>query len=97
MIPPPSDEPERLADAVSALASRVAEPEVRAQLHALGGLVRNLARPPVPAGEREAVEAALQTAVDRGDEPAAIAAMRQMAALDRASIRPVDWSAASRG
>ena len=88
---------ERLADAVSALARRVDDPLVRAQLHALGGIARNLdAPPPDPAARRE-LEGAIDAALDAGDEPAALAAMRRLAALEREPIRPVDWSAASGG
>jgi hypothetical protein len=90
-------DPLRLADAVTALAGRSAEPEVRAQLHALAGLVRNLDVPAVSADERAALEAEIERAIARDDEPAAVAAMRRLAALERGPIRPVDWSAASGG
>ena len=43
--PWPAVDPRRLADAVAELAERVVEPEVRAQLHALAGIVRNLVVP----------------------------------------------------
>src|SRR4051794_32887945 len=95
--PEPPVDPVRLADAVAALAGRSGEPEVRAQLHALSGLVRNLDVPAVPTGEGTALEAAIERAIACEDEPAAIAAMRRLAALERAPIRPVDWSAASGG
>ena len=32
-----------------------------------------------------------------GDEPAVHAAVRELAAVDRAAVRPVDWTAASSG
>jgi hypothetical protein len=95
--PEPPVDPVRLADAVAALAGRSGEPEVRAQLHALSGLVRNLDAPAVPAGERAPLEAEIERAIARDDEPGAIAAMRRLAALERAPIRPIDWSAASGG
>ena len=93
--PWPAVEPGRLADAVAALADRVAEPEVRAQLHALAGLVRNLevptdaARPPLA---RE-----LADAVAAGDEARTLLAARALARADRAFVQPVDWRAASGG
>jgi hypothetical protein len=95
--PEPPVDPIRLADAVTALAGRSVEPEVRVQLHALSGLVRNLGVPAVSADERAALEAEIERAIARDDEPAAIAAMRRLATLERAPIRPVDWSAASGG
>ena len=88
---------ERLAEAVTALAGTVGEPDARAQLHALSGILRNLAIEP-PAGEaRDELALAIGQAVRDGDEPAALVAMRRLAALERAPIRPVDWSAASGG
>jgi hypothetical protein len=92
-----SDDPQRLADAVTALAARTADPEVRGQLHALDGLLRGLARPQVAPAERAPLETALDAAMDRGDEREAIAAMRRLAVLERAGLPSVDWSAASRG
>jgi hypothetical protein len=88
---------ERLADAVGALASRVREPELRAQLHALDGIIRNVAVPAPDPAQRAAHEAALRAAMQDGDEVAAIAAMRRLAALERAPLQPVDWSSASGG
>jgi hypothetical protein len=88
---------ERLAEAVTALAGRVAEPEARAQLYALGGILRNIALEPPDRDARSALERAVVGAMRDGDEAAAIAAMRRLAALDRAPLQPVDWSAASGG
>jgi Ser/Thr protein kinase RdoA (MazF antagonist) len=88
---------QRLADAVVALAGRVTEPDVRAQLHALGGILGNLDAAPVDAARREELERRLRDAMRGGDEPAAVEAMRRLAALERAPLRGVDWSAASRG
>jgi hypothetical protein len=93
--PWPAVDPPRLADAVAALGDRVAEPEVRAQLHALAGIVRNLvvpvddARPPLA---RE-----LADALASGDETRTLAALRALARSDRAAVAPVDWRAASGG
>ena len=67
---------------------------MRAQLHALAGIVRNAGRE--PATPRRST-AALDSALEREDEPAAIAAMRRLAAAERAGLRAVDWSAASGG
>jgi hypothetical protein len=91
------DDPERLADAVTALATRATDPEVRAQLHALDGLLRALAAPAPEPAQRAPLVAAIDAAIERGEEHAAIAAMRRLAALDRAAVPSVDWSAASRG
>jgi hypothetical protein len=91
----PALDPERLADAVVELAGRVAEPEARAQLHALAGLVRNLV---VPTDEsRPALAAALADALAAGDEAHALAAARALARADRSRVEPVDWRAASGG
>jgi hypothetical protein len=92
-----SEERERLAVAAAALAGRAGEAEVRAQLHALAGLIRNLDRPAVDAATRAAQEAELDAAIDRGDEAAAIAVMRRLAAAERSTVRPVDWLGASGG
>jgi hypothetical protein len=93
--PWPAVDPERLADAVAALADRVAEPEVRAQLHALAGLVRNLVVPADDARPERARE--LADALAAGDEARTLAAARVLARADRAFVQPVDWRAASGG
>jgi hypothetical protein len=88
---------DRLAEAVRALAERATDPALRAQLHALAGTMENLdAQPSVPA-EQQALEQAVDAALDASDEPGLVAAMRALGACERATIRPVDWSAASRG
>jgi hypothetical protein len=98
MTSPLSADPhERLADAVRALAARATDQEVRAQLHALDALVRGLSRATVTPAQRAPLEAALDAAMERGDERDAIIAMRRLAALQRAGVPSVDWSAASRG
>jgi hypothetical protein len=91
---PPLD-PGRLGDAVDALAERVAEPDVRAQLHALAGLVRNLVEPTDAA--RAGLARALAQALESGDEAAFLAATRALARADRERVTPVDWRAASGG
>jgi hypothetical protein len=88
---------ERLADAVAALAARVAERDVRAQLHALSGLLRNLGAPPADARRRGELAAALAAALGDEDEPRALAAAARLARLEREGVRRVDWSAASGG
>lgn len=93
----PAVEPDRLSAAVAALAAAAAQPEVRTQLHALSGILANLVPQPVDEAERTRLEAELSGALDAGDEPAVVGAMRRLAALDRARIRPVDFSLASRG
>jgi hypothetical protein len=93
--PWPAVEPGRLADAVAALADRVVEPEVRAQLHALAGLVRNLG---VPADDaRTELAGELAHALVAGDETRMLAAARALGRADRAVVQPVDWRAASGG
>ena len=93
--PWPAVEPGRLADAVAALADRVAEPEVRAQLHALAGHVRNLV---VPADDaRPPLARELADALAAGDEARALVAARALARADREAVQPVDWRAASGG
>jgi hypothetical protein len=87
---------ERLAASVRALATSVADLGVRAQLHALAGILDNLEVPP-PAADRAAAVADVASAMAQSDEARAIAAARRLAALDRAGLRHVDWSAASGG
>ena len=91
---PPLD-PGRLGDAVAALAERVEEPDIRAQLHALAGLVRNLVEPADEA--RAQLARALADALESGDERALLSATRALARADRERVRPVDWHAASGG
>jgi len=91
----PAPSPDRLADAVAALAERVGEREIRAQLHALTGVLRNLGRETLDAEARSRIGAELADAVAAGAEQRTIALMRELARLDRAAVRAVDWSAAS--
>ena len=89
--------PDRLAAAVSAIAGRVTEPEARAQLHALAALLNGYEPASASPEERARLEQAVQQAIDRDDEPAAIEAMRELAAIERSAVRGVNWSAASGG
>jgi hypothetical protein len=66
-------------------------------MHALAGILDNLGIPAPPAAERAEAAADAVLAMAAGDEAAAIAAARRLAALDRAGLRHVDWSAASGG
>jgi hypothetical protein len=91
---PPSD---RLADALAALAGRVGEGDIRAQLHALSGVLRNIGRETLDDEARSRLGAELADAVTAGDEQRTIALMRELARIDRAAVRAVDWSAASGG
>lgn len=93
----PAHDPERLADAVVALAERVAEPDVRAELHALSAVIRNTGRERAVAAESAARAGRLADALATGDEDAVVAALRQLTAHNREAVRPVDWSAASGG
>ena len=88
---------DRLADAVSDLAARIEAPDVRAQLNALAALLRNLGSGVAPEDARRPLEESITAAIDAGDEAGAISAMRQLAALDRSVLAPVDWSAVTRG
>lgn len=93
----PAPPPDRLADAVASLADRVVEGDIRAQLHALSGVLRNVGRETIDGEARRQLGAELADAVTAGDEQRTIAVMRELARLDRAAVRPVDWSAASGG
>ena len=93
----PAPTPDRLADAVAALAERVAAVVVRAQLHALSAVLRNIGRETLDGEARNRLGAELAEAVTAGDEQRTIALMRELARLDRAAVRAVDWSAASGG
>lgn len=100
---------DRLAAAVTELAARAEPADVRAQLHALAGIVANLGAPPVVGDDAlvagddsladgdDSLARALEAAIAAGDEPAAVAAMRDLARRDRARVRRIDWTAASRG
>jgi hypothetical protein len=105
--PPPDErflprlEPEVIASAVGRLADRVEAPEVRAQLHALAGIVRNLVAP-APAPGLEDTYAGLEDAhsglATAPDEPAAVLdALRVLIGRERVTLRAVDWTAASGG
>lgn len=99
-LPPeawPAPAPDRLADAIATLADRIEEGDVRAQLHALSGVVRNIGRETLDSEARMRIGAELADAVAAEDERRAIVAMRKLARLNRAAVRPVDWSAASGG
>ncbi|HUA72290.1 MAG TPA: hypothetical protein VMA96_14445 [Solirubrobacteraceae bacterium] len=88
---------DRLADALSDLAAGIEAPDVRAQLNALAALLGNLGRPVASDDVRRPLEESIAAAIGAGDEAGAISAMRQLAALDRSALAPVDWSAATRG
>jgi hypothetical protein len=91
---PPSD---RLAAAAAALVGRVDDPVARAQLHALAALLDGYEEGGEDDGRRTALEQAIAAAIEDGDEGALIPAMRRLAAIDRAAVRSVNWSAASGG
>jgi len=88
---------ERLSAAVTVLAERAETQEARAQLHGLAGILRNLGGEHAGAHERETLHAELASALAAEDEARAVTAMRMLARLDRAVVRPVDWTAASGG
>jgi hypothetical protein len=93
----PSVDRERLAAAVVALAGRESGPDSSAQLHALAALVRNLGRETGDADARLELEQRVDAALEAGDESAALRTARELTALDRAAVVPVDWTAASGG
>jgi hypothetical protein len=95
--PWPAYDRERLADAVAALADRVEKHDVRAQLHALSAVIRNLGREEIGAAERARCARDLTAALAADDEEAVTTALRRLAAVNREAVRPVDWSAASGG
>ncbi len=84
--------PDRVAAAVERLARDVEDADLRAQLHALAGIVRNLVVAPVEP-ELAAAYARL-AAVDDADLPGALA---RLAALEEDRVAPIDWDLASRG
>jgi hypothetical protein len=88
---------ERLAEVVSALAARAADPELRTQLHALSGIVANLDAKALDRGRRAELEGRIEAGIEAEDEPLVLAAMAELAALEREPLRWVDWSAASGG
>lgn len=88
---------ERLAAAVVALAAQAGEPDVRAQLHALAALLRSPGRDAPVAGDVAQLRTELEHALAAGDEPAVVAAARQLARAERVAVTAVDWSAASHG
>ncbi len=87
----------RLADALSDLAARIEAPDVRAQLNALAALLGNLGSHVAPDDARGPLEDSIVAGIEAGDEAGVISAMRQLAALDRSVLAPVDWSAVTRG
>lgn len=93
---PPVDG-ERLAAAVTALAGRDAGPDLNAQLSALAALVQNLGREAGGAEARVELERRVDDALGAADEAAALRAVRELTAVDRAQVVPVDWTAASGG
>lgn len=84
--------PGQVATAVEHLATSIDDADVRAQLHALAGIVRNLVVAPVAAELAEAYDHL--AAAEDADVPAALA---RLAALERRRVAPIDWDAASRG
>jgi hypothetical protein len=88
---------DRLAASVALLTERVGEPAVRAQLHALAPLLQDIGSPPPDPVARARLEEAIARAIASEDEAGLIAAMEQLAALDRAAAGSVAWSAASGG
>jgi hypothetical protein len=87
----------RLAEVVEELAERSQDPPVRTQLHALVGVIANLGIEDPDLGRRAELERRIEAGMAAGEEDAVLAAMAALAALERAPLRRVDWSAASSG
>jgi hypothetical protein len=83
----------RLVEAVGKLAPRTDDAHVRAQLHALAGVVENLTVDPFANDPEDTAE--VDTALEEGDEAAAIRTARRVAAARRAQVSRIDWSRAS--
>ncbi len=86
----------RLSESVAALALRVSEPDVRTQLHALSAVLSNVGAERDGAQERARLIDGLEQRLER-EGGLDLQALRRLAALDRAAVHPVDWSAASSG
>lgn len=82
---------------MTALAGRVAAPEARAQLHALAALLDGYEEPLGCDDAPTELEQAISASIEADDETALLSAMRELAAIDRAAVRSVNWSAASSG
>jgi hypothetical protein len=92
----PRPDPELVAAAVEALAVDVRDGNVRAQLHALAGIVRSLAPPTRPTGSKEALDD-LRRAHASGDDGVVATALARFAAAEQRIAPRVDWEAASGG
>lgn len=93
--PPP--DLNRLADVVRILAEEVEPPEVRAQIHAVGALLRHIGREVGDEQARAQSGQRIAQAVADGDEAAMVQAMRELTSRDRSLVDPVDWSAVTGG
>lgn len=92
----PRLDPERVADAVEALADQVGAADVRAQLVALAGIVRCLREPEVPDGAGAAL-ARVATATDGQEHESLVVALRELGVVERGAVAAVDWTRASGG
>lgn len=82
----------RLAAAVRVLAGTFADAAGRAQLHSLAAAIECLDAQRAIDRDDAGVRSTLEAALAAGDEPAVIAAARQLARRDRSLIPAVDWS-----
>ena len=88
---------ERLSEVARGLAGRSQEAALRVQLHALAGVLANLDVEGPDPDLRADLERRIDSGMEAGDEDAVLTAMAELAALERAPLRWVDWSAASSG
>ena len=96
IAPWPSLNPQRVSEAVQALAEGIEDPALRAQLHALATVIGPLsALPPDPRAQE--LGRVLARALERDDEAGVVSAARELAAHNRSLAQSVDWSAVSGG
>lgn len=92
----PETDPERVADAIALLADTIESDDLRAQLHAMAGIVRGLVVPP-PGGAVTSAHARLLRAEKDKDDDALVEALEAVARAEGARVGRVDWMAASGG
>ena len=83
---------ERLAGATEGIATRLEEPELRAQIFGLAAVIRHLAREAHEQTARTILQASLNAALASEDETAVLAAISELAALDRSAVLAINWA-----
>lgn len=86
----------RLAESAANLARDVEEPRLAAQISAISALLtlQHQLQRGQSVRERE-LAVKIAAAIEREDEETALTAARQLAAIERASVPEVDWTALS--